>query len=116
MKIKRLMKQSRKTQSFCVCLFFVFFYSLDLNSSESVWFEHRFKMLDSSIELLKKQKEEEEKEKEKEKEENNDDLSCARCRIHHRKNDTNNQLLHKLKQIHNEHNYSIQYSTLGFII
>ncbi|CAF1197619.1 unnamed protein product [Rotaria sp. Silwood1] len=83
----------------------------DINSIENIWFEHRFKMLDNSLEVLKKQ------EIEQEQEEIYDDLSCARCRIYQRKNDTNNQLLKKLKhiyQVHNEHNYSrthINYTT-----
>ncbi|CAF1089518.1 unnamed protein product [Rotaria sordida] len=85
----------------------------DVNLLENIWFEHRLKMLDNSIELLKKQEIEEEQQQQ----EIHDDLSCARCRIYQRKNDTDNQLLKKLKhihQVHNEHNYStshVQYST-----
>ncbi|CAF2769401.1 unnamed protein product [Rotaria sp. Silwood2] len=86
----------------------------DVNSLENIWFEHRLKMLDNSLELLKKQEAEEEQQQN---EEIRNDSSCARCRIYQRKNDTDNQLIKKLKhiyQVHNEHNYSrsyIQYST-----
>lgn len=85
---------------------------------ENIWFERRLKMLDSSLELLKKQEGDEQEQEE----ENRDDSSCARCRIYQRKNDTDNQLLKKLKQmhqVHNEHNYSqshVQNSTPGNIV
>jgi hypothetical protein len=88
--------------------------SSDLNSVEDIWFDHRLKMLDNSLELLKKQ------EKKEEIDENEEDLSCARCRIYQRKNENESRLFRKLKhiyQIHNEHNYSnthLQYSTPGF--
>ncbi|CAM4886538.1 unnamed protein product [Rotaria socialis] len=87
----------------------------DVNLLENVWFEHRLKMLDNSLELLKKKETEEDEDIEDE--EIVDDFSCARCRIYQRKNENNNQLLKKLKHIHqvrNEHNYSsshTEYST-----
>ncbi|CAF5189367.1 unnamed protein product, partial [Rotaria magnacalcarata] len=73
-------------------------------------------MLDNSLELLKK-KETDQEEEDIDDEEIVDDFSCARCRIYQRKNENNNQLLKKLKHIHqvrNEHNYSsshTEYST-----
>ncbi|CAF2208174.1 unnamed protein product [Rotaria magnacalcarata] len=88
----------------------------DVNLLENVWFEHRLKMLDNSLELLKK-KETDQEEEDIDDEEIVDDFSCARCRIYQRKNENNNQLLKKLKHIHqvrNEHNYSsshTEYST-----
>ena len=65
-----------------------------------------------ALELLKKDEDIDEDE--------NDDSSCARCRIYQRKKQTETKLFKKIKhiyQIHNEHNYSrnhLQYSTSGF--
>ncbi|CAF0776279.1 unnamed protein product [Adineta steineri] len=74
----------------------------DLNSLENIWFDHRLKILDNSLELLLKKTEEQENN-------NNDDSSCARCRVYQRKKENDSQLLKKIKHIHqiqNEHNYS----------
>jgi hypothetical protein len=85
----------------------------DLNSMENIWFDQRLKMLDNSLELLKEEEEDID-------EVENDNSSCARCRIYQRKKQTNTKLFQKIKhiyQIHNEHNYSrnhLQYSTPGF--
>ena len=89
----------------------------DLSSIENIWFDLRLKMLDNSLELLKNQEN-----KEESIDNNNDDdnLSCARCRIYQRKKENESQLFQKLKhiyQIHIEHNYSntrLQNSTPGF--
>lgn len=92
------------------------YFSPNTNSLENIWFENRLKMLDKSIELLKKQ---EERGEEEEDEEISDDSSCARCKIYQRKNENDNYLLNKLKriyQVHNEHNYSktrVEYSNPG---
>ncbi len=70
---------------------------------EDIWFDQRFKMLDNSLELLRKEKEEIHDDDEK------NILSCARCRIYQRKKQTDTHLLKKIKhiyRIHNEHHYS----------
>lgn len=70
-------------------------------------------MLDNSLELLKKEEIEIN-------EDENDEFSCARCRIYQRKKQKDSKLLKKIKhiyQIHNEHNYSqnhLHHSTTGF--
>jgi len=77
---------------------------------ENVWFDQRLKILDNSLELLKKEEEIDEND-------NNDDLTCARCRIYQRKKQIDTQLFKKIKHIHQEHNYSrtyIQSFTPGF--
>jgi len=78
--------------------------SFDLNSMENIWFNQRLKMLDNSLELLTKDEDINEHE--------NDNSSCARCRIYQRKKQTDTTLFQKIKhiyQIHNEHNYSRNY-------
>jgi hypothetical protein len=88
--------------------------SFDLNSMENIWFNQRLKMLDNSLELLTKDEDIDEHE--------NDNSSCARCRIYQRKKQTDTTLFEKIKhiyQIHNEHNYSrnyLQYSAPGFFL
>lgn len=85
---------------------------------ENIWFNERLKILDNSLELLKKEDHDEIENNQNE----NDDLSCARCRIYQRKKQQDSQLLQKIKhnyQIHHEHNYSqtyLNYSTPGFYI
>ncbi len=77
---------------------------------ENIWFNQRLKMLDNSLELIKKEEIEDEI----------DDSTCARCRVYQRKKSTETQLFKRIKQfyqVQNEHNYSrihLQYSTPGF--
>jgi hypothetical protein len=106
------MKLSKLDKIFVFSLFVLYLFSFDLNSMENIWFDQRLKMLDNSLEFLKKE--------EKINENENDDSSCARCRIYQKRKKNNTQLFNKIKhiyQIHNEHNYSkthLQYSTSGF--
>ncbi|UJR16496.1 hypothetical protein I4U23_003398 [Adineta vaga] len=85
----------------------------DLNFLENIWFNHRLKILDNSLELLSKQSDE----KKLHNDDTIDDSSCARCRVYQRRKEDDSHLLKKLKRIqriHIEHNYSttyIQYSS-----
>ncbi len=77
---------------------------------ENIWFDQIFKMLDNSLELLKKEKEEID-------DDGRNVLSCARCRIYQRKKQTDTHLLKKIKhiyRIHNEHNYSTTSFTIFY--
>jgi hypothetical protein len=104
------MKLSKLNEIFVFSLFVLYLFSFDLNSMENIWFNQRLKMLDNSLELIKKEDIQDEL----------DDSTCARCRVYQRKKSTETQLFKKIKhfyQVHNEHNYSrihLQYSTPGF--
>jgi len=70
----------------------------DVNSMEKIWFDQRLKIVDQSLDLLKKNDEENEINE-------TDESSCARCRVYQRKLNKKSKVLSKLKQIHHEHNY-----------
>lgn len=65
---------------------------------ENVWIEQRLKMLDNSLELVKKEEIHDEEEEES---------GCARCRIYQRKENHQSDLIRKIHQFHREHNYSL---------
>ncbi|CAF1648652.1 unnamed protein product, partial [Adineta ricciae] len=80
----------------------------DLNALENIWFNHRLKILDNSLELLTKQSDE----KKSFNDDDTEESSCARCRVYRRRKEEDSQLLKKLKRtqrIHIEHNYSTTY-------
>ena len=98
------------------CIFRAF--SSDLNALENIWFNHRLKILDNSLELLTKQADE----KKSFDDDDTEESSCARCRVYRRRKEEDSQLLKKLKRtqrIHIEHNYSttyVQYSSPGLSV
>lgn len=70
------------------------------DSLQGIWFDHRLRMLDNSLQLLKNADV---------KEKFVESSSCARCRIYRRKEDVGSPLMKKLRhihRIHREHSYS----------
>lgn len=70
------------------------------DSLRGIWFDHRLRMLDNSLQLLKKADEKQKFE---------ESSSCARCRIYRRQDHVDSPLMKKLKhihRIHREHSYS----------
>ena len=70
------------------------------DSLQGIWFDHRLRMLDNSLQLLKNADEKQKFE---------ESSSCARCRIYRRKDHVDSPVMKKLKhihRIHREHSYS----------
>ena len=79
-------------------------FRLDLKVMENVWIEQRLKMLDNSLEIVKKEEIRQEEEEES---------GCARCRIYKKKENHQSDLFRKIHQFHREHNYSLTSSSPG---